>query len=639
VSLRRVDPDGAIERFRSFLVVWPESPLADDAGLNLAELLLERGDEDEALQVLHRVVQDHPMGDRSDLARLELTRLLRARGHPEAAYRTASAIRSSRLPRAERRELQRLLASLSGDQQDPVNELLWLVQVREETVDEDERALLDVDIDALIQELEPTQLEQAAQELGARVPAARIRLRLAELALAAGDRAGAEAELEQVRRLPLGPYDERRLGELEIHLGLGAAIVDLPPALSELGLVPAPDPAAAAGTLGVVVPLSGDFALFGEQSLQGVLLAAGLFDATAPGASGIRVRVSDSRGTEEGAEAAVRELAEDPELLAIVGPLSAAEAEGAARAAQAAEIPVLTLSRRRALAAQRTYVFRLGLTPATEMRMLAEYATEGLGAARFAILYPGDRYGATLKDLFWAAIEAHGGEVVGLASYDPQATDFAEPIRSLVGFVLLTPEEQAAIKERDDLLDRAKRLPPEAAAELREEASLLTGPDEEPLPPIVDFDVLFIPDSYENVGLIAPQLAFHGIEGVRLLGTSGWNHPELVEIGMPHVEGAIFTASYHGRHGHPLVSDFAARFEASFGAPAEVFAALGFDAATLVLEQWARGATSREAIALGLLGVRNRAAVAGPISIAPDGNAVRRPHLLTVQQGRIISLD
>ena len=80
--------------------------------------------------------------------------------------------------------------------------------------------------------------------------------------------------------------------------------------------------------------------------------------------------------------------------------------------------------------------------------MQTTQATQDLGAQRFAILYPRDSYGLGLRKLFWNAVEQQGGRIVGVASYDPDATDFQKPIRRLVGYSLLTPEEKEALKAR-----------------------------------------------------------------------------------------------------------------------------------------------------------------------------------------------
>ena len=92
---------------------------------------------------------------------------------------------------------------------------------------------------------------------------------------------------------------------------------------------------------------------------------------------------------------------------------------------------------------------------------------------------------------------------------------------------------------------------------LRAEAAALRGPNDEPLPPFVDFDALFIPDSHENVVLIAPQLAFHEAAGAVLLGANGWHHEDLVRIAGKHVEGAYYTVHFHGESELAPVREFA----------------------------------------------------------------------------------
>jgi ABC-type branched-subunit amino acid transport system substrate-binding protein len=277
--------------------------------------------------------------------------------------------------------------------------------------------------------------------------------------------------------------------------------------------------------------------------------------------------------------------------------------------------------------------------PREEVEALVDHAVNVLSAQRFAILYPRDSYGRGLRRLFWESVEEQGGRIVGVASYDPNATDFAEPIRRLVGFTLLTEEEKEGLEEREDMERRARRLPAEEAAALREEARALTGPEGEVLPPIVDFDALFIPESHEKVVLIAPQLAFHEAVGPTLLGPSGWYHRDLVEIAREHVEGALFAAHFYPDSELGFVRAFASRYEQAYAGPPDVFAAQAYDAANLVLLQLARGRDSREAVREGVLAVRDYPGVTGVLSIRADGNARKRPFLLAVRRGRITQLD
>ena len=150
---------------------------------------------------------------------------------------------------------------------------------------------------------------------------------------------------------------------------------------------------------------------------------------------------------------------------------------------------------------------------------------------------------------------------------------------------------------------------------------------------------LFIPESHEKVALIAPQLAFHAVTGATLLGTEAWNHPDLVSIARKHVEGAYFTASFYGDSSVAYVREFADRYLETFGAPADDFSATAYDAARLILLQLARGANSRYEVRDRILGIKAFPGVSGVLSMHPDGNARKRPFLLSVRRGRIVEAD
>ncbi|HKJ23368.1 MAG TPA: penicillin-binding protein activator, partial [Myxococcota bacterium] len=320
-------------------------------------------------------------------------------------------------------------------------------------------------------------------------------------------------------------------------------------------------------------------------------------------------------------------------------PLLASEAEAAAVSADRKSVPLLTLTGRDEVARGRPWVFRVGREPRGEIQVLVDHAVHQMGLGRFAVLYPDDAYGRGARDLFWDEVEAVGGRIVGVQSYEPGATDFAGPIRDLVGYVLLTPAEKEALDTREDMLDAARRLPPEEALALREEARALLGPDDRPLPPIVDFDGLFLPDAWEEVTLIAPQLAFHEVEGVRLLGSSGWNHPDLVRIGRDHVEGSVFTETFYPASEVGYVANFTGGFADAFGSPPGSLAALSYDAANLVLVQLARGLHSRDSLRQALLDVRAYPGVSGITTMRSDGTAQKRPYLLGVDKRKIHALD
>jgi len=621
-----------------FVRGYPRSALADDAGLRLAELTIAKGDPATAERQLEWVVSNHPNGDQSDRARLALAKLERARGEPARARATARRIRVTNLTAPERREAQRLLAELAAEAQDPVDQLRWLGDLAG-----DPGSDATAGISAVLAALPPDTLDAVASALGRRPIAASARLAQSERALAVGDRAVAERALAAARRLPLVPADAEALVRLEARLAekpsaSALAVIEALPPGEGAPLDPFVATAALDVTIGVALPLSGSASRFGEEALQGVLLAAGAFDGTGHG-RGPRLLIRDTRGQPEAASAAVRTLAEEPGLLAILGPLLPEEAEAAAAAAQEAGVPLIALSRREGLGRGRPLVIRAGTSPRLEAELLAEYAVRGAGLRRFAILYPEDAFGRALRAAFWAAVEARGGEVVAVAHYPLGATDFAAPIRRMIGYELLPPEALGTLAAREKLLKRAKRLPYTEAEALREEARALTLSDGAPLPPYVDFDALFIPDAHPTAGLIAPHLAFHGVEGVRLLGPSTWNHPGLLRLGGRHVEGAVFPGAYSAAVSAPGVVAFAQRFEASFAAAPTSLAAESFDAANLVLSAAAGGADERASLLAAIAAEPRRVGVSGVLQLGPDGELARRPHLLGVTGGQVVCID
>jgi ABC-type branched-subunit amino acid transport system substrate-binding protein len=640
-SLTESDPAAAERGFEDFLSQWPDSPLAPKAEEQIGEIALARGDREAALRRFYGVLQRYPDAEVSDAIRVRIAEIELARDNPGAATKVLGRARISRLSSEDKRSAYRVLASAAPDS---VAKLRWLARLRAIESDEDEVAFIDVEIDQLIAQLDETNLDRAIDQIGREIPAARLLLRRAVFALEEGDVERAEKAWKRAKSLPRAPGTERAIEFMEERLALrrarpGEALQA--PTFAEAMREGLPDTAGAEGTLGVVLPLSGRFAHFGDESLNGILLAAGVFDELADNRARPRVRlvVRDSGGRPERAAEAVRELAQDENVVAIVGPLLKGECEAAAAAAEAVRIPLVALTARSEVAQGRAHVFRVRTQPLQEIQVLVDYAVGKLGAQRFAILYPRDAYGRGLRSLFWDAVEEHGGHIVGVASYDPDATDFAEPIRRLVGYVLLSGEEKAAIEEREEMLRRARRLPPDEALVMREEARALTTESGEALPPIVDFDALFIPESHEKVVLIAPQLAFHEAVGEQLLGASGWYDPDLVKIGRHHVRGALFTAQYFPESPLPFVRDFTERYLATFGAEPDALSAQAFDAANLVLVQLARGRDGREEVRDGILTIRAYPGVSGALSMSADGNASKRPFLLSVERDHIAQIN
>ncbi|EAT14434.1 penicillin-binding protein activator [Desulfuromonas acetoxidans] len=312
--------------------------------------------------------------------------------------------------------------------------------------------------------------------------------------------------------------------------------------------------------IGVVLPLSGRYAPFGELVKQGIELA--VKSSAAP----IQVFYQDSGADPQSAADAVRRLVRAQRVMAVIGPLTGDAAMLAVQEAEKAQVPIITLSYRDGLPQMGRYVFRNSLTPQQQVEALAEYAIEELGLNTYAILSPSNKMGQQYAQLFRQAIEMRGGDIEHQRSYGESATDFRRQLLLLKGEDPDAPQdaEPKVVDEEGD----------ELVVEEEEEIAGL---------PNVDFEGLFIPDYADSVALIAPQIAYYGIENVQLLGINGWNSPQLIDQAGRYVRGSIICDGFFAQSPDAPVKQFVERYERMYGETPSILEAQGYDSVRLLL--------------------------------------------------------
>ncbi len=335
-------------------------------------------------------------------------------------------------------------------------------------------------------------------------------------------------------------------------------------------------------TIGVLLPLSGRHAPFGEEVRRGLELAR----AERPESPAAFVYRDTAAGTP--VAQLIAELAAEPGLLGVLGPLTGGDAAAAAAAADREGLPMLLLAPREGRTGGQ--VFRNALTMAAQAETLAGYASSE-GLQRFVIFHPATRTGELWAEQFQAAVESRGGRILTRHSY-PAGTI--------------------------NLRDRLQAL-----------AASLRGARPE---------ALFIPDDARQVAQIIPQLAFARLDQVQLLGTNAWHDPELGRMAGPSSDGAVFVDGFFAGSPWPEVRDFAARYQAAYGAPATIFAAQGYDAARIV-QSLPAGPGDRAALRRGLAALRDFPGVTGLTRFRPDGEAEKRLFLLQIQDGVPVQIN
>ena len=163
--------------------------------------------------------------------------------------------------------------------------------------------------------------------------------------------------------------------------------------------------------------------------------------------------------------------------------------------------------------------------------------------------------------------------------------------------------------------------------------------DEEP-EAIVDFDAVFIPDGPEKVGLILPQLAFHDVKDVTLLGTNLWHSNRLIEMARQHVQGAIIPEVFFAESSFEMVREFVKTFEYAFDEKPGFIEAVAYDTAMILFELISRSDIGyRNAIKDELINMNGFWGVTGYTSFDEKGDPQKELYLLKIKGKKFLELD
>lgn len=375
-------------------------------------------------------------------------------------------------------------------------------------------------------------------------------------------------------------------------------------------------------TIGAVLPITGRAAREAYKTLRGLQLGLGIYG---PDRSNFKLAVVDSEGTPEGARRAVERLVTEDSAIAVVGSLLSREANAVAMKTEELGVPSIALSQKAGLTEAGTYIFRNAVTSQMQVRELVRVAMDQMGLKRFAILYPNDSYGVEYANLFWDEVLARGGQINGAQIYNPSETDFRGPIRRLVGTYYVEDRKQEYQARVRDWFKRQKKV------------SARQTPPDDLLPPITDFDAIFIPDTPKAIGQIGPMLAYQGVNDVKLLGTNLWNSSDLIRRGQKTVENAVFVDSNMVNDPHFKVSKFYKDFVKTFGEEPSMFEAQGYEAGMMLRQAISGGERSRIGLAEALGHVRQIQGVNGPLQMNEQRELVRPLTAFMVKDAEIVN--
>jgi len=379
---------------------------------------------------------------------------------------------------------------------------------------------------------------------------------------------------------------------------------------------------ATAGKVGVLLPLSGDYAPAANRIKATIELANQTYD------SPLTLVFGDTKGTEEVAISELDRLVLEEGCVALLGPLRRTVSEKTATHAQALRVPMITLTHSGEPNAAGDFAFRGFLPMSQQIDALLDHVVKREGHRRFAIIHPRNSYGDKARDLFGAGVERRGGQVVSIVSYETDTRDFLPTARELSETTL------------DDVA-RADLMAMRAAAERRGR-----DPMKIKVPHLLSFDAIFIPDKHQRLVLLTSALAYEEFpigqfrrskedRPIQLLGLNAWNDPALVQQGGRYVRDSVFVDAFHSGSFAPAVQRFVTLFEDAFSRTPGVTDALAWDAVRLLTPAVQDGRVDPEAIRAALLDVRITNPIAGGSQFGQDREVNRTLHVLTIKHDGI----
>ncbi len=365
-----------------------------------------------------------------------------------------------------------------------------------------------------------------------------------------------------------------------------------------------------AATIGVLLPLSGDYARYGEEALRGIRMAL----AGMPGGGQISLRVEDTGGDGDKAVAAYRKLV-DEQVDAVLGPLLA-DVTGALASHLRTDVPVLSLTGRTDLAALSPALFVHTLSPLAQVGFMARYAWQQ-GAQRMVVIAEDDGNGMLREaEQFGRAFKGLGGEIMETLILQPGIKDHRPELRRL----RFETDDEELLAELDE--DLALLLP-----EMNVEITLP-----------VHFDAIYLVMPGGDVAVLAGQLAYTGIRGVPLYGSSRWVDRHLLDDRGRYLSQARFAGvnAVAGRDDADMRRlRFMYREAWGGGAPSEL-TMLAYDSLLIVAVMSSRLGLAGKALIRELHDAEGFPGITGHVRFDADGVGQKLPGIYGIMKGKIV---
>ena len=338
-------------------------------------------------------------------------------------------------------------------------------------------------------------------------------------------------------------------------------------------------------TVGIVAPLSGDFATSGRLFVKGLyqfLQETNSLDLK------VAFVIYDNRGEELETIRSVRRLIRNPRVITIIGPLREQTALVAANVVDQYTIPLLLpVTYEDDLTALFKHVFQLNSNLITRGKLAARYAANILHLDSLAVLAPADKFGESLTDAFLREADALGKKVVAVEWYTEAPKDLSRQFKAL-------REKAFALQEKPNPYEAYLGIAIDSVDAMFDisEVDLFELPEEEPEEKVDSSKIvletiqgIYLPLHRGDLTYVAPQFPVYNLQ-THLIGNGNWQNLEVLNQDnvRPHIRGLSVITNYR-RTTYDVADPFSD----------ELFTS-GYDCARLLLTVMSSTQLTREAV-------------------------------------------
>ena len=331
--------------------------------------------------------------------------------------------------------------------------------------------------------------------------------------------------------------------------------------------------------IGGIFPLSGAVAVYGVECKNGIDLAIEEINA-AGGINGKNVVLisEDDEGNPDKTVNAYQKLTSKDGAKIIIGSLTSGCTQAITNRAQAQKVvQIAPAATAPAITDAGDYIFRACFIDPFQGRVGGKFSAETLNAKTAAILYDtGNDYSVGLTENFEAAFTQAGGKIVAKEAYTTNDKDF------------------------NAQLTKIKSANP---------------------------DVVYLPDYYDVVALIAKQLRAQGIEAP-IVGADGWDG--ILGNSSAEVLNGFYSNHYATDSTDPAVQAFVKKFNDKYSKDPNSFAALGYDSVYILKDAIIKAGSDDATAVKEALKATNGDYVTGHLTFDEKRNPIKSAVMLEI---------